>query len=380
LDKANLHEGHAYVFRENTRAWERAEDRPLRVTLVRQLGGGQHLVRFDDGSEAEVRSAQLIEEWTPERIERLLQAGERERVFRANTITDRTASEAVALVFGTVVDDFDAHHDRVWISREQEGTILTAAEFAEDPLDLSPVAFRDDDGELWLPLPAAVLLAKRIAERNPESVVSAVDAHHQELLSGGYASLVELYKPGWDTALGWAGKEAKVLPRKEMAPSDAFQELWDRLRGQGVRRRGTEEHAWWVEPDQLMGLGHLLAHVARHVGRVTIRPLADGKVRLALDYVREPRALEPGEARNLALSLSRQQARMLAEVRDAGPDGAELPANHGSRTMESLLGYGLVWESEVADEGPASEFRRGRFRLTDAGWRVLEYLGPRSIE
>jgi hypothetical protein len=84
---------------------------------------------------------------------------------------------------------------------------------------------------------------------------------------------------------------------------------------------------------------------------VTLRPLADGKVRLALDYVREPRALEPGEARNLALSLSQQQARMLAEVRDAGNRGAELPGNHGGRTMDTLVRHGLVWESDV----------RGRF-------------------
>lgn len=336
-------------------------------------------MRFDNGSEAKVRSAQLIEEWAAEGIERLLEAEERERVFRANTSHDRTGSEAVTLVFGTVVDDFDAHHDRLWISREQEGMILAAAEVAQDPLDLSPVAFRDDDGDLLLPLPAAVLLAKRIAERDPESVVSAVDAHQQDLLAQGYASLVELYKPGWDTALGWAGKEPKALPPKEMSPSDAFQELWDRLRGQGVRRSGTEEYAWWIEPDQLLGLGHLLAPVTRYVGRVTIRPLADGNVRLALDYAREPRALEPSEARNLALSLSQQQARMLAEVRDAA-DGAELSADHGYRTMKSLLDHGLVWESEVADEDPASEFSRGRFRLTDAGWRVLEHLGPRSIE
>ena len=77
MDKANLHEGHAYAFRAIIVAWERAEDRSQRVILVRQLGVGKHPVRFDDGSEAEVRSEQLIEEWAAGRIERLLQAEER---------------------------------------------------------------------------------------------------------------------------------------------------------------------------------------------------------------------------------------------------------------------------------------------------------------
>jgi hypothetical protein len=202
----------------------------------------------------------------------------------------------------------------------------------EDPQDLSPVAFRDADGEICLPLPTAILLAKRIAERDPESVVKAVDEALEDLQRRGYADLADHYKPSWDAALAWAGEEPKALPPKEMPPSEAFNELWERLRGQGVRRMGTEEHAWWVEPEQVLGIGHLLAHVARYLGRVTIRPLADGNVRLALDYAREPRALEPDEARNLALSLSQQQARMLAGFATRATE-----AQNFLETMETAL-------------------------------------------
>lgn len=379
MDKANLHEGRAYAFRENTRAWERGEDLPVRVTLVRHLGRGQNLVRFDDGAEARVRSAQLIEAWAPDRIEELLRGEERERSFRAHTINDHAASEAVALVFSTIVGDAYVQADRAYLSPAEERPVLAAAEVTEDPEELSPVASRDTDGDLCLPLPTAIILAKRIAERDPEGIVTAVDEAFEDLQRRGYSILADQYKPSWDTALEWAGKDPKALPPKEMQPSEAFTELWERLQGQGVRRIGEEEHAWWVAPEQLMGLGHLLAHVARYAGRVTIRPLADGNVRLGLDHVREARALEPGEARNLALSLSQQQARMLAEVRDAGGDGAEMPADHGHRTMESLIRQGLVWESEVADDRQATRLIRGRVRLTDAGWRILDSLGPRSI-
>jgi hypothetical protein len=250
LDKTNLHEGHAYAFRDNTRAWERGEDPPVRVTLLRHLGGGQNLVRFEDGSEAEVRSAQLIQEWSPERIDELLRAEERERAFRAATTRDGTACDAVALVFSTVVEEPYVHTDRAFLSPEEERRILAAAEVTEDPRDLSPVAFRDADGEICLPLPTAILLAKRIAERDPESVVKAVDEALEDLQRRGYADLADHYKPSWDAALAWAGKEPKALPPKEMQPSEAFQELWERLRGQGVRRMGTEEHSWWVSPDQ----------------------------------------------------------------------------------------------------------------------------------
>jgi hypothetical protein len=127
LDKANLHKGHAYAFRENTRAWERGEDPPVRVTLLQHLGGGQNLVRFEDGSGAEVRSAQLIQEWSPERIDELLRAEERERGFRAATTRDNTASDAVALVFSTIVEDSYVHADRAFLSPEEERRIRAAA-------------------------------------------------------------------------------------------------------------------------------------------------------------------------------------------------------------------------------------------------------------
>lgn len=51
MDKANLHEGRDYGFREKIRAWERAGDRPVRVGLVEVLPKGQNLIRLPDGTE-----------------------------------------------------------------------------------------------------------------------------------------------------------------------------------------------------------------------------------------------------------------------------------------------------------------------------------------
>ncbi|MDA0167679.1 hypothetical protein OJ998_01160 [Solirubrobacter taibaiensis] len=112
---------------------------------------------------------------------------------------------------------------------------------------------------------------------------------------------------------------------------------------------GDEEHAWSFPEAMLMELGHLLAGAARYSGALTLRPLPDGQVRLALDPDRQARALTPGEIRDLALSLSRPQQAALAVLRDAGFAGvalAEVPAE--GRTIDSLLVRNLLAIDVVA--------------------------------
>lgn len=178
-------------------------------------------------------------------------------------------------------------------------------------------------------------------------------------------------------AVEWAGQEPTPLPPQEMSPSEAHSELWNLLRGQGVQTRADEDHAWSVEPSQVLQLGHLLAHVARYSGRVTLAALPDGKIRLGLDSGRMPRVQGPDEIRGTALSLSQQQERMVAALRESHPAGLEVANIPGDyRTLESLVRYGLAveTESEMRDGRVVS----GRAWLTDAGWRVLAFLGPRS--
>jgi hypothetical protein len=110
---------------------------------------------------------------------------------------------------------------------------------------------------------------------------------------------------------------------------------------------------------------------------MTLRPLRDGHVRLSLESGHRWRANTPDEIRGLALSLSYQQQVALGELREAGPEGAaaaELGAD--PRTVESLVSRDLAEEILLETEDERISFQ---VRLTDAGWRVLQHLGPRSL-
>jgi hypothetical protein len=146
------------------------------------------------------------------------------------------------------------------------------------------------------------------------------------------------------------------------------------LRGRGARKKGDEEHAWKLPEDMVMEVGHLLAGAARYSGRLTLRPLRDGQVRLGLDTGHGRPATTPDQIRGLALSLSLQQQGALGELRDAGPEGApssELAADW--RTVDSLVARELIEEIHVEVDDEQIEVR---VSLTDAGWRVLQHLGP----
>jgi hypothetical protein len=49
MQKDELHEGGAYAYRENLQRWKRGEDRPVRVSLIRYIGGGRVEVRHEEG-------------------------------------------------------------------------------------------------------------------------------------------------------------------------------------------------------------------------------------------------------------------------------------------------------------------------------------------
>ncbi len=377
MDKANLHEGRDYAYRENTRRWERAEDRPIRVKLLKVLPKGQNKIRFPDGSEAQVRSAQLVLEWDEDAVVELLREDEQERGFRETTFSDPTVAGAANVVLeGLLGEDSPyAHDDRVRLAPHQEREIARAAELTHDLAELSPGVHRND-GDTWLPLPVVELLAKRIAERDPDSVVAEIDRRIAELQEREHAhALMEYHKPKWDLALEWADKAPMTLPPEEMSPREGFRQLFDLLRGQGTRRDESEDHAWVVEEPQLRKLGTLLGPVASYMGRLSIRALGDGKFRLTLDTPREPEVFDTRSMTNFALYLSRPQVRMLEEIRDGGDQGLEFPRGFGQdRTLESLIVRDLVWESENRETSNETRLRRGRFRLTDGGWRALELM------
>lgn len=377
MDKANLHEGRDYGYRENIRAWERAEDRPIKVKLLKVFSKGQNQIRLSDGSEVQVRSAQLVLEWDEEAVAGLLREEEQERGFRKTTVSDQTVSGAANVVFDGLLGENSPYvrDDRAHFTPQQEREIAEAAEITHDLADLSPGIHRED-GDIWLPPPIVELLAKRIAERTPDSVVTEVERLIAELQEGEHArALMEYYKPKWDRALEWAGKDPVALPPEEMAPSEGFHQLFDRLRGQGTRCVGSEEHAWVVEGSQLRALGALLGPVASYMGRLSIRALKEGKFRLALDLPREPEIFDTRDMTNFALSLSQPQVRMLIEIRDAGDQGLVFPRGFGQdRTLESLVVRDLVWESENRETSYEKRLRPGRFRLTEGGWRALELM------
>jgi hypothetical protein len=380
MQKADLHSGHFYGYRENTRAWERTEDRPIKVELIEPLAGGRNRIRFPDGSESEVRSAQLIFNWSEEAVAKLLRHDERERGFREATFSDWRVSEAASVVFDTVLgkNAFHAQNDRGWLRDDQEQRICAAAEVTEDLAELSPVAERAED-ELCLPLQTVELLAKRIAERTPDAIEAEVKRAIADLEERGYHRLFEHYKDSWNLALEWAGKEPVAVPAKELSPSEAFKELWDRLHGQGMRSGYWEERAWFADADQLRTIGPLLAQATSYAGRLAISDLGDGKFRVALELQHEPEALDPQQMANLAFSLSQPQALMLSRIREAGSEGFEFPSELGKdKTLESLIKEELVWESTVKGADREERHSRGRFRLTDAGWRALEHLKPRA--
>lgn len=379
MDKASLHPGQDYAYRANIRAWEKGEDPPIRATLVESMPRGRHRLRLESGQEIEARSSQLVTRWDPEEIDAVLRQEERSRAFNAETTRDDRLADAVTLVLTTVSAGSYAYADRAWIPAGEAEKVREAAELQEGLLDLSPVAHLDEDEDaVCLPLPIAGQLARRIAERNPEAVVAAVEASLHDVLSRGYLAIVpEHYKPAWDMAVEWAGRTPVALPEPEASPADAYKRLWEKLRGRGVPKTGDEEHAWKLPNDMVMELGHLLASAARYSGQVTLRPLRNGHVRLSLESGHRWQAKTPDEIRGLALSLSYQQQAALGELREVGPGGAaaaELGAD--PRTVESLVSRDLAEEILLESEDERIGFQ---VMLTDAGWRVLQHLGPRSL-
>jgi hypothetical protein len=379
MNKESLHPGQDYAYRANTRAWEKSEDPPLRATLVESLPRGKHRLRLDNGGEIEARSSQLVARWDRAEIEALLRREARSRAFTEETIRDDHLADAVELALTIVSADAYASRDRASIPTCDAETVRHAAEIQDDLLDLSPVAYVDEPEEVvYLPLPVAQQLARRIAERNSDAVTDAVEARLDDLRSRGHLAIVaQHYKPAWDMALRWAGRPPVTLPEAEANPADAFRRLWEALRGRGVRRKGDEDHAWKLPEDMVMEAGHLLAGAARYSGRLTLLPLRDGHVRLSLDTGHRWLAKTPDDIRGLALSLSSQQQAALGELRETGPEGAasaEMAADW--RTVESLLVRELVEEIHVEADDQQIDIR---VSLTDAGWRVLQHLGPRSL-
>jgi hypothetical protein len=212
MDKANLHEGRDYAYRENIRAWERAEDRPIRVKLLKVLPKGQNQIRLPDGPEIQVRSAHLVLGWDDDAVAELLREEEQERGFRETTFSNRTVAGAANVVFeGLLGEDAPyVDHDRVRFTSQQEREVVAAAEVTQDLAELSPGVHRRK-GDTWLPLPVVELLAKRIAERNPDSVVAEIERRMAEFQEGENAyALMEYYKPNWDLAAGVGGQRSGV--------------------------------------------------------------------------------------------------------------------------------------------------------------------------
>jgi hypothetical protein len=377
MDKANLHEGCDYGYRQNTRAWERAEDRPVRVRLLEVLPKGQNRIRLPDGTEAWARSGQLVLEWDEEAVSALLRDEEQERGFRATTFSDRTVAGAANVVLdGLLGEDWGyVEHDRASLERDQIEAVGAAANLAHDLADLSPGVRRDDDF-VSLSMPVVETLVKRIAERDPDSIVAEVDRRIAHLQDRDHSrALIEHYKPDWDLALEWAGKAPVELQPEELAPHEGYRRLFDLLRGQGTRCVGSEERAWVIEESQLRELGPLLGPVARYMGRISLRDIGEDRFRLALDLPRDAEIFDTRDMTNFALSLSRPQVKMLVRVREAGEQGLEFPSELGKdRTLQSLVDRDLVWESENREAKREARLGPGRFRLTEGGWRVLELM------
>lgn len=117
---------------------------------------------------------------------------------------------------------------------EAWGTVMTEDELqriidhagvAIAPTDLHHVAYRDQDGNVHVPIEATVELARALAAAEPQTVVGYLDDQEEELRIRGFQpddrfwhDYLRSKLPGFAIARQWAGLEQEAeLLRKEIA-------------------------------------------------------------------------------------------------------------------------------------------------------------------
>jgi hypothetical protein len=103
--------------------------------------------------------------------------------------------------------------------------IMDRANFAGEPADLHPMAYRDRHGEVHLPLAAAAALAQAFAAAEPQTVIGYLDDYEEELRLKGnrpgerwYHERLRELGPGHALVRQWAGLEQEAeMFRKEIS-------------------------------------------------------------------------------------------------------------------------------------------------------------------
>jgi hypothetical protein len=247
---AALDEGKAYAFRENPR---RRGTPVLKVKVVAKVGRGRKVkIRYEDGPhpglEEYVDATKVIVPWGGRARflkdeERMLRLEEHARQHR-----DPAIEEAVGTVLASSGEpSAGAGQGQVSMTAIELERIAQRAGLTEPPVRLHHLGFVDNNGDIHLPLDAAVRIARAFAAAEPETVLMYIDDYEQELKVRGYQpgdrylhNVLRQYQPGWAIARQWAGFDQDV---------ERLEKEITRLRGlvsraaASLRETGNEQEA-----------------------------------------------------------------------------------------------------------------------------------------
>jgi hypothetical protein len=159
----------------------------LRVKLLDKVGRkGKLKVRFESGPhpglEEHVSTRQVVCPWGQRHA--VIRDEEREARFDqyAAEVRDRALGEAAAAVLASSGEPSASCSETGTSIREEElQRILDRAGISEPPTDLHHIGCRDRQGDVHLPLDAAVAVAKAFAAAEPQAMVEYIDDKEEEL-------------------------------------------------------------------------------------------------------------------------------------------------------------------------------------------------------
>lgn len=204
----------------------RAQDgaQPVKVTYLGRVNpkGQRVRVRFDDRHEDEVSVKRLIAAWDelPATLERERHAKAFQDYILRHDLYETPLEEAVGLVFAATgergADTFDSG-TQAWPSEWER--VMARAGIDGSPLDLSPVAYIEQDGYLRVPIDAVSKLAEAFAAAEPDVVRIAVREREEYLRAQGYdeGRLWIAYCAGRAIVRRWIEKGDGLQMRDEVA-------------------------------------------------------------------------------------------------------------------------------------------------------------------
>jgi hypothetical protein len=230
------------------REFPRRRGTPIfKIEILERVKHGKRRIRFAEGPktgrEEIVQAETIIIEWPKAeaylRDEKcLLKLVEKSNPQWSHDPDDPIV-DAVNLVFMStgedepILDSSGPDAGTAHMPYEAAKRILARARIPGDPLDLDPLAFVDNDGELNIPFEIAVNLAQAFAAAEPDTVLVTADAQQskweQELTGPSQVSLLQKWRVGWILARQWANGGAAVTNRSLHKMRHNLQNGWEEL-------------------------------------------------------------------------------------------------------------------------------------------------------